>query len=154
MIKARKIVENDIGLLKWTIMNIFFIFLYFLESETTAKKKVGAQVTTATSEYNLETGSNAMNDDCLSPSTEYSSEVCYDSMFDLRVCDKYYISEDPTTFQRFRLFCKKVSESTKVSYFIMGVIVVNTVCMAVEHHNQVRFSTYSSVTKWTSLTDQ
>ena len=81
---------------------------------------------------------------CITPSTEYSSEVCYDSMFDLRVCDKYYISEEPSLFQRFRLFCKRFSESSKISYFIMSVIVVNTLCMAVEHHKQV-ISCYNSI---------
>lgn len=67
---------------------------------------------------------------------ESSGEFCYGSMFDLQNCDKYYVSVEPTSLQKFRSFCKRISESSKASLFIMLVIILNTLCMAVEHHNQ------------------
>ena len=66
-----------------------------------------------------------------------SSEALYGSMFDLKNADKYYVSEDPTFFQRFRQYCKRISDSRKFSHGIMLIIVINTICMGLEHHNQV-----------------
>ena len=66
-----------------------------------------------------------------------SSEALYGSMFDLRYADKYYVSVQPNFFQKFRRNCKKLSESRKFSHLIMIIIVLNTISMGVEHHNQV-----------------
>ena len=73
-------------------------------------------------------------------SSEYSaSDLGYGSVFDLRHCDKYYVSQTPTKYQRFKLFCKHLAESTTASNSIMFIIVINTICMAIEHHNEVRY---------------
>lgn len=71
-------------------------------------------------------------------SSEYGgSDLGYGSVFDLRHCDKYYVSETPTRLKRFKLYCKHKSESAKASNGIMLIIVINTLCMAIEHHNEV-----------------
>ena len=72
-------------------------------------------------------------------STDYdmSSDQMYGSIFDLRNADKYYVSGTPTWFQRFRMYCKRSSESTNTAHAIMVVIILNTICMGLEHHNQV-----------------
>eukprot|EP00794_Sanderia_malayensis_P008910 gene8910-9862_t len=75
------------------------------------------------------------NDD-VSDFADTSSEALYGSMFDLRNADKYYVSVEPTFLQKFRRNCKKLSESRKFSHFIMIIIVLNTICMGLEHHNQ------------------
>ena len=71
------------------------------------------------------------------PDLETGSEFLASSAFDLRTSGKYYVSADPTYFQRCRMYCRKLSESAKVSNAIMFVIIINTTCMAIEHHNQV-----------------
>ena len=76
--------------------------------------------------------------DDISDIADTSSEALYGSMFDLRNADKYYVSVEPTFFQKFRKHCKNLSESRKFSHFIMLFIVFNTICMGLEHHNQVR----------------
>ena len=82
---------------------------------------------------------------------EEQSATISDSMFDLRICDKYYVSERPSLYTRFRMFCKRFPESSKVSYFIMGVIVLNTFCMAVEHHNEVCLAGLNPISQATDL---
>ena len=71
------------------------------------------------------------------PDLETGIEFLASSAFDLRTSGKYYVSGDPTYFQRCRMYCRKLSESGKVSNAIMFVIIINTTCMAIEHHNQV-----------------
>ena len=77
--------------------------------------------------------------DDISDIADTSSEALYGSMFDLRNADKYYVSVEPTFFQKFRKHCKNLSESRKFSHFIMLFIILNTICMGLEHHNQVYF---------------
>ena len=77
--------------------------------------------------------------DDVSDIADTSSEALYGSMFDLRNADKYYVSVEPNFIQRFRKHCKNLSESRKFSHFIMLFIVLNTICMGLEHHSQVIF---------------
>ena len=86
--------------------------------------------------YNSEVRSDDVSD-----IADTSSEALYGSMFDLRNADKYYVSVEPTFIQKFRMHCKNLSESRKFSHFIMLFIVLNTICMGLEHHNQV-FSSF------------
>ena len=85
---------------------------------------------------NLSHNSEVRSDD-VSDIADTSSEALYGSMFDLRNADKYYVSVEPTFFQKFRKHCKNLSESRKFSHFIMLFIILNTICMGLEHHNQV-----------------
>ncbi|XP_066934051.1 voltage-dependent T-type calcium channel subunit alpha-1H-like isoform X1 [Clytia hemisphaerica] len=69
-------------------------------------------------------------------SSEYSCSDFDGSVFDLRHCDKYYVSEVPSRYKQFKLFCNHLAESSKYSELIMSIIVLNTICMAVEHYNE------------------
>ena len=47
------------------------------------------------------------------------------------------MSEVPSRYKQFKLFCNHLAESSKYSELIMSIIVLNSICMAVEHHNEV-----------------
>ena len=48
-----------------------------------------------------------------------------------------YCFQVPSRYKQFKLFCNHVAESSKYSEIIMSIIVLNTICMAVEHYNEV-----------------
>ncbi|XP_031551384.1 voltage-dependent T-type calcium channel subunit alpha-1G-like isoform X2 [Actinia tenebrosa] len=60
----------------------------------------------------------------------------YDSMFDLHQCDSYDVEQNNGLCYRFRNFCRKIAESRHFIHFIMTSILLNMVCMGMEHHNQ------------------
>ena len=107
-----------------------------------AKSSSGVSLHTPERKSLCKTSSNAsysseVRSDDVSDIADTSSDAMYGSMFDLRNADKYYVSVEPTFFQKFRKHCKNLSESRKFSHFIMLFIILNTICMGLEHHNQV-----------------
>ena len=107
-----------------------------------AKSNSGVTLHTPEKRSLCKTYSNAsynseVRSDDVSDIADTSSEALYGSMFDLRNADKYYVSVEPSFFQKFRKHCKNLSESRKFSHFIMMFIILNTICMGLEHHNQV-----------------
>ncbi|EDO35498.1 predicted protein [Nematostella vectensis] len=59
-----------------------------------------------------------------------------DSVFDFHQSDSYDVSRDMGVVHRFRAFCRRMAESRHFSRLIMIAILLNMICMGLEHHNQ------------------
>ncbi|KAK3705212.1 hypothetical protein QZH41_014007 [Actinostola sp. cb2023] len=60
----------------------------------------------------------------------------YDSIFDLRQCDSYDVVQKHGPCNRLSIVGRRVAESKYFVHFIMISILVNMICMGLEHHNQ------------------
>lgn len=69
--------------------------------------------------------------------TSRKDEDMYDSIFDLRQCDSYDVVQKRGPFRRLRSVCRRIAESRHFIHFIMLSILVNMICMGLEHYNQV-----------------
>ena len=71
-----------------------------------------------------------------------SEDDMFESLFNLRQSASYDVTVNQGIWQRLRASCRKVIVSTQFTFLIMGVILLNMICMGLEHYNQVGIMYY------------
>ena len=66
-----------------------------------------------------------------------SEDDMFDSLFNLRQSAFYDVTVSQGAWQRVRALCRKVTVSTYFTFLIMSVILLNMICMGLEHYQQV-----------------
>lgn len=85
------------------------------------------------------------------PGRKYSRKDFYNSIFDLRQCDSYDVSRNSGPCNRFRDIFRKLAESKQFLHFIMISILVNMICMGLEHYNQVLKNVRDSIISYVQV---
>ncbi|CAH3037176.1 unnamed protein product [Porites lobata] len=60
----------------------------------------------------------------------------FESLFNLRQSVSYDVTMNHGIWQKFRGLCRKITVSKQFTFFIMSVILLNMICMGLEHYNQ------------------
>ena len=68
-----------------------------------------------------------------------SEDDMFESLFNLRQSATYDVTGNHGAWQRLRILCRKITESKQFTFFIMGSILLNMICMGLEHYKQVKF---------------
>ena len=66
-----------------------------------------------------------------------SEDDMFESLFNLRQSASYDVTVNQGVWQKLRALCRKVTVSKQFTFFIMGVILLNMICMGLEHYEQV-----------------
>ena len=66
-----------------------------------------------------------------------SEDDMFDSLFNLRQSASYDVTVSQGAWQRVRALCRKVTVSKYFTFLIMSVILLNMICMGLEHYQQV-----------------
>lgn len=66
-----------------------------------------------------------------------SEDDMFDSLFNLRQSASYDVTVSQGAWQRVRALCRKVIVSKYFTFLIMSVILLNMICMGLEHYQQV-----------------
>ena len=69
----------------------------------------------------------------------------FESLFNLGKSATYDVTGNRSAWQRLRTFCRNIIESKQFNFFIMGAILLNMICMGLEHYQQVRVKKSKSV---------
>ena len=77
--------------------------------------------------------------------TTQSEDDMFDSLFNLRQSASYDVTVRRGAWQSLRALCRKVAASKQFTFFIMVIILLNMICMAPEHYNQVRSIRFDSL---------
>ena len=75
-----------------------------------------------------------------------SEDDMFDSLFNLRQSASYDVTARRGAWQALRALCRKVAVSKHFTSFIMVIILLNMICMGLEHYNQVRFMRFVPMT--------
>lgn len=67
-----------------------------------------------------------------------SEDDMFESLFNLRQSATYDVTTNRGAWQRLRTLCRKITESKQFTFFIMSAILLNMICMGLEHYQQVR----------------
>jgi len=67
-----------------------------------------------------------------------SEDDMFESSFNLRQSASYDVTANHGAWQKLRTLCRKITESKQFTFFIMGSILLNMICMGLEHYQQVR----------------
>lgn len=67
-----------------------------------------------------------------------SEDDMFESLFDLRQCASYDVTANHGAWRKLRTFCRKITESKQFTFIIMSAILLNMICMGLEHYQQVR----------------
>ena len=66
-----------------------------------------------------------------------SEDDMFESLFNLGQSASYDVTINQGVWQRFRALCRKITVSKQFTFLIMGVILLNMICMGLEHYEQV-----------------
>lgn len=66
-----------------------------------------------------------------------SEDDMFDSLFNLRQSASYDVTVNEGAWQKLRALCRKVAASKQFTFLIMSVILLNMICMGLEHYQQV-----------------
>ena len=66
-----------------------------------------------------------------------SEDDMFESLFNLRQSASYDVTTNHGIWQKFRGLCRKITVTKQFTFFIMSVILLNMICMGLEHYNQV-----------------
>lgn len=72
-----------------------------------------------------------------------SEDDMFESLFNLRQSASYDVTTNHGIWQKFRGLCRKITVSKQFTFFIMSVILLNMICMGLEHYNQVCIKYFS-----------
>lgn len=67
-----------------------------------------------------------------------SEDDMFESLFNLRQSATYDVTTNHGAWHRLRIFCRKITETKQFTFVIMSAILLNMICMALEHYKQVR----------------
>lgn len=67
-----------------------------------------------------------------------SEDDMFESLFNLRQSATYDVTTNHGAWRRLRILCRKIAESKHFTFFIMSAILLNMICMGLEHYQQVR----------------
>lgn len=67
-----------------------------------------------------------------------SEDDMFESLFNLRQSASYDVTANRGAWQKLRTLCRKVTESKQFTFVIMSAILLNMICMGLEHYQQVR----------------
>ena len=67
-----------------------------------------------------------------------SEDDMFESLFNLRQSASYDVTANHGAWQKLRTLCRKVTESKQFTFVIMSAILLNMICMGLEHYQQVR----------------
>jgi len=67
-----------------------------------------------------------------------SEDDMFESLFDLRQCASYDVTANHGAWRKLRTLCRKITESKQFTFIIMSAILLNMICMGLEHYKQVR----------------
>lgn len=67
-----------------------------------------------------------------------SEDDMFESLFNLRQSASYDVTANHGAWQRLRSLCRKITESKQFTFIIMSAILLNMICMGLEHYQQVR----------------
>lgn len=66
-----------------------------------------------------------------------SEDDMFESLFNLRQSASYDVTTNHGIWQKFRGLYREITVSKQFTFFIMSVILLNMICMGLEHYNQV-----------------
>ena len=72
-----------------------------------------------------------------------SEDDMFESLFNLRQSASYDVTTNHGIWQKFRGLCRKITVSKQFTFFILSVILLNMICMGLEHYNQVCIKFFS-----------
>ena len=72
-----------------------------------------------------------------------SEDDMFESLFNLRQSASYDVTTNHGIWQKFRGLCRKITVRKQFTFFIMSVILLNMICMGLEHYNQVCIKYFS-----------
>ena len=67
-----------------------------------------------------------------------SEDDMFESFFNLRQSASYDVTANQGAWQKLRTLCRKITESKQFTFVIMSAILLNMICMGLEHYKQVR----------------
>lgn len=67
-----------------------------------------------------------------------SEDDMFESLFNLRQSASYDVTANHGAWQKLRTLCRKITESKQFTFVIMSAILLNMICMGLEHYQQVR----------------
>ena len=67
-----------------------------------------------------------------------SEDDMFESLFNLRQSASYDVTGNHGAWKKLRTLCRKVAESKQFTFVIMSAILLNMICMGLEHYQQVR----------------
>ena len=67
-----------------------------------------------------------------------SEDDMFESLFNLRQSATYDVTANHGAWHKLRTLCRKVAESKQFTFVIMSAILLNMICMGLEHYQQVR----------------
>ena len=77
----------------------------------------------------------------------------FESLFNLRQSASYDVTTNHGIWQKFRGLCRTITVSKQFTFFIMSVILLNMICMGLEHYNQVCIKYFSRLQWFTRSRD-
>ena len=67
-----------------------------------------------------------------------SEDDMFESLFNLRQSASYDVTANNGAWHKLRTLCRKITESKQFTFVIMSAILLNMICMGLEHYQQVR----------------
>lgn len=67
-----------------------------------------------------------------------SEDDMFESLFNSRQSATYDVTANHGAWHRLRTLCKKITETKQFTFLIMSAILLNMICMGLEHYGQVR----------------